>query len=355
MTDWIAWDVIGDALTKTRQMLFEPFDLRKWLKLAIILFFIGGSGGGGSNFSSGPSGNTFGDFGNFDGCSQPGAEPDVFVSEAVSGISAFVHQCLWYIVLAALFILLVIVLFSYISNVMQFALVESVVRNRITLKAYIRNNLGNGLQLFILNWALGIIFLIAIVLSLLPALSAILEGDISVLFFGSLFMFFLVIVLGVTIFAMLGSFINLAIPVMLYERVGIIKALSKVIGLAVHSIPQVLVYWVMRIILGIVIGIVAAIVGIIVALLAALVLLLVGIAVYLILTLLGFGFPDLVVLIVLGMVFAASILILAFLVTLATAPLPVFLKYHALLFLQNWYGDIVPFRDMDIELESEPA
>ena len=348
MTDWIAWNVIGDALTKTRQMLFEPFDLKKWLKLAIILFFIGGSGGGGSNFSSYPSGNTFGDF---DGCSQPGAEPDAFISEAVSGISASVHQYLWYIVLAALAILLVIVLFSYISNVMQFALVESVVRNRITLKAYIRNNLGNGLQLFILNWILGIIFLIAIVLSLLPALSAILERDFSALFFGSLFMFFLVIVLGVTIFAMLGSFINLAIPVMLYERLGIIKALSKVIGLAVHSIPQVLVYWVMRIILGIVIGIVAAIVGIIVALLAVLVLLLVGITVYLILTLLGFGFPDLVVLIVLGLVFAAPILILVFLVTLATAPLPVFLKYHALLFLQNWYGDIVPFWD----IESEPA
>ena len=61
MTDWIAWDVIGDALTKTRQMLFESFYLRKWLKLAIILLFIGG-GGGGSSFSPCPPGNIFGDF-----------------------------------------------------------------------------------------------------------------------------------------------------------------------------------------------------------------------------------------------------------------------------------------------------
>jgi hypothetical protein len=349
MTDWIAWDVIGDALTKTRQMLFEPFDLRKWLKLAIILFFIGSGGGGGSSFSPCPPGNTFG---GFDGFSQPGAEPDVCISEALSGISDSLYPRLWYIVLAALFILMVSVFFSYISNVMQFALVESVVRNRITLKSYIRNNLGNGLQLFILNWALGIIFLIAIVLSLLPALSAIPEHGISALFNGSLFTFFLVAVSGVTILVMLSSFINLAIPVMLYERIGIIKALSKVIGLAMHSIPQVLVYWVMRIILGIVAAIIAAVVGIIVALLAALVLLLVGIAVYLILTLLGFGFPNLVVLIVLGLLFFASTLILVFLVTLATAPLPVFLKYHALLFLQNWYGDIVPFRDMELESES---
>jgi hypothetical protein len=265
------------------------------------------------------------------------------------------HPRLWYLALASLAILLVIVLFSYISHIIQFVLVESVVRDRITLKEYIRNNLGNGLQLFILNWILRSIFLTAIVLSLLPALSAIPEANFSALFFGSLFMFFLIAVFGVTILAMLCSFINLAIPVMLYERIGIIRALSKVIGLAVHSIPQVLVYWVTRIILGIVAGIVAAIVGIIVVLLAVLVLLLVGIAVYLILTLLGFGFPDLVVLIVLGLVFAASTLILMFLVTLATAPLPVFMKYHALLFLRNWYGDIVPFRDMDIESESEPA
>ena len=49
MTDWIAWDAIEGAMTKTRQMLFEPFDLTKWAKLAIILFFIGGIGGGGGS------------------------------------------------------------------------------------------------------------------------------------------------------------------------------------------------------------------------------------------------------------------------------------------------------------------
>jgi len=66
MSDWIAWAAIEGAMTKTRQMLFEPFDLTKWVKLAIILFFIGGTGGGGgggSNFNSNPSGSNFGDFG----------------------------------------------------------------------------------------------------------------------------------------------------------------------------------------------------------------------------------------------------------------------------------------------------
>ena len=219
MSEWIAWDAITDAMTKTRQMLFEPFDLKKWVKLAIILFFISS---GSLNFGSSSSSSNFG---NFDG-SQSDAKLDAFIEEAVSGVSVFMHQYLLYIVLAVLAILLLIALFSYISNVMQFVFVESVVKNQVTLKAYIRNNLGNGLRLFILNWTLGVLFLAALILSLLPAFSAIMEGNFSVLFFGSLLMPFFVIVFGSIIFSLIGSFINLAIPVMLYEDVGIIIGIA---------------------------------------------------------------------------------------------------------------------------------
>ncbi len=221
MSDWIAWAAIEGAMTKTRQMLFEPFDLTKWVKLAIILFFIGGGGSGISNFNSNPSS---GNFGGFDDA-QSDAKLDAFVEEAVSGVSAFVHQYMTYIVLAVLAFLLVIVLFLYISNVMQFVFVESVVRNHVTIWAYIRNNLGNGLRLFVLNWTLGIVFLIAIILSLLPALSVIMKGEFSAIIFGSFLLFLVVLVLGTIILAIIGSFINLAIPVMLYEYVGILKAL----------------------------------------------------------------------------------------------------------------------------------
>ena len=350
MTDWIAWDAIEGAMTKTKQMLFEPFDLTKWVKLAIILFFIGGGGSGVANFNSNPSSSNFGGFDD----AQSAAKLDAFVEETVSGVSAFVHQYTTYIVLAVLAFLLVIVLFSYISNVMQFVFVESVVRNHVTIRAYIRNNLGNGLRLFILNWTLGIVFLIAIILSLLPALSVIMKGDFSAIIFGSFLLFLVVLVLGTIILAIIGSFINLAIPVMLYENVGILKALSKVISTAVHSIPQVLVYWLIRGVLGVIIGIAAAIIGLIVVLIAGLILLLIGIAVYMILTLLGFGFTDLVVLTVLGLLFVAA-LVLIFLVLLATVPLPVFMKYHTLLFLRNWYADIMPFWEPVTEPVSEPA
>ncbi|MEA3281616.1 MAG: DUF4013 domain-containing protein [Euryarchaeota archaeon] len=336
MTNWIAWAAIEGALTKTKQILFEPFDFTKWVKLAIILFFIGGIGGGGSgNFNSNPLSGNFGDFGD----SYSDAELDAFVTETVSEVSVFVHQYMTYIVLAVLAILLVTALFSYISNVMQFVFVESVVRNHVTIREYIMNNLGNGLRLFILNWTLWIAFLIAIILSLLPALSSALDEDVSALFFGSLIPFFVVLVLGIIILLIIGSFINLAIPVMLYENVGVLKALSKVTSTAAHSISQVLVYWIIRVVLGIIIGIAAAIIGIILILIA----LLIGIAVYMILTLLGFSLSDMSHLLMPRLFFFAAILVLAFITHLVTIPFPIFMRYHALLFLRSWYADIVPF------------
>jgi type IV secretory pathway VirB3-like protein len=235
MSEWAAWDAIGDALTKTRYLLFEPFDLGMWVKLAIILFFIGT---GGLNFGyNSPSGN-FGDSEGFK-CFDDDKFGEV-VEERVSEMPAFVHRNLYLIALASLLILLAIVLFSYISCAMEFAFVESVVNNTVTIGTYIRNNLGNALQLFVLRWILGITFLIAIILSLLPALSSLFKEDFSIVFFGSLFMFFTVVVIGSVILALVGSFINLAIPVMLYEDVNIISALAKVVGTAARSIPQLL-------------------------------------------------------------------------------------------------------------------
>jgi len=198
--------------------------------------------------------------------------------------------------------------------------------------------------LFILNWTLGITFLIAITLSLLPALSSALDGDVSALFFGSFILFFVVFVLGIIILAIIGSFINLAIPVMLYENVGVLKALSKVISTAVHSIPQVLVYW-------IIISIATTTISIILVLIAVLI----GIAVYLIRGMLGFSPFDMAHLLMPGFFFFVAILVLAFIIRLATVPFPVFMRYHALLFLGNWYADIVPFWEPVPEPVPEPA
>ncbi|KAF5419114.1 MAG: hypothetical protein C5S49_00840 [Candidatus Methanogaster sp.] len=137
----------------------------------------------------------------------------------------------------------------------------------------------------------------------------------------------------------IGSFINLVIPVMLYGNAGILKALSNVISTAVHSIPQVLVYWILRVVLRIIASIAATTISIILVLVAVLI----GIAVYIIPTLPGFSLFYMSHLLMPGLFFFAAILVLAFIIHLATVPFPIFMRYHALLFLRNWYTDIVPF------------
>jgi hypothetical protein len=186
-------------------------------------------------------------------------------------------------------------------------------------------------------------------------LSAILDGNVSVLSFGSFIPFIVVLVLGIIILSIIYSFINLAIPVMLYENVGVLKALSKVTSNAAHSISQVLVYWIIRGVLEIILGIAAIVISLIVILIAGIVLLLIGIVVYMILMLLGFGFTDPVTLIVIGLLFIASFITLIVLILLATVPLPVFRKYHALLFLRSWYADIMPFWEPVPESVPEPV
>ncbi len=62
-----------------------------------------------------------------------------------------------------------------------------------------------------------------------------------------------------------------------------------------------------------------------------------------ILGMLGFSLFDMAHLLMPGLFFFACILVLAFIIRLATVPFPVFMKYHALLFLRNWYADIMPF------------
>ncbi len=110
-------------------------------------------------------------------------------------------------------------------------------------------------------------------------------------------------------------------------------------------------FWIIRSVLRIIVSIATIIISIILVLIAVLI----GAAVYMILRMLGFSLLDLAHLLMPGLFFFAAILVLAFIIHLATVPFPIFMRYHALLFLRNWYADIVPFRESMPEPVSEPG
>ena len=55
---WYGIDAVDKAVSRTRRALFEPFDFWKWVKLAIIIFLLGGIssnyGGSGTNYRMSP-------------------------------------------------------------------------------------------------------------------------------------------------------------------------------------------------------------------------------------------------------------------------------------------------------------
>lgn len=145
--DWYVIDALEDAYERTKRCLFEPFDLRKWVKLAIILLFVSGS--------SGYGGNPFNSFSNLNVDSVYGPSynndyiADQNILDSINREVTYSFDILSVSIIAL--ILVLIFIFIYISSLMEFVLVESLVSNKINFLEYIRRFFGKGIQLFLIK------------------------------------------------------------------------------------------------------------------------------------------------------------------------------------------------------------
>jgi len=258
---WFSIDAVDGALQRTKNTLFEPFSFWKWLKLGIIILLLGGSGGGGSGGSnySNPSQQYAGE--------DPGWEPDFQGIDEM--VRQFLDQYLMFIILGVLFFVGLILLFSYISNVMEFVLVNSLVTDVVSFWEYSGKYLRQGFNLFIFRFVLGLIFLLLIIGAMLPVILPILNSldnienlDIG-MFFGGFFIFLGVLFVLAIISGIIQSFINLSIPLAMYQDMGIIAAFKIVFGRFKADWGQIIVYWFMRLALRIVVGIIVIIIALI--------------------------------------------------------------------------------------------
>lgn len=334
---WYSIDAVDGAFHRTRHALFEPFDFWKWLKLGIIIFFIGGSGGS-PNFSG--SGQNYG------GEDFTGGPSPTF-DEMISQVGQFWHLYMIYILIGMAFFFGIILLLGYISNVMEFVLVDSLVTNSVTFWAYTRKYLGPGLNLFIIRFALGILFLLLMLAAMLPVILPFInltgEPDMGLLFGGILWILVVIFILAV-VSGIIQSFINLSIPLAMYHNTGIIAAFRKVFANFRADWKQIIVYWIVRFFLGIIAGIAVGIAAFILFLLVFGFIFVIGLLIYLVLSGLGLGIDDIflwAVMIPFGLV--VMVLFMIF-VLMASVPVPVFMKYHMLTFLKSWYPDAgIPF------------
>ncbi|MCX9012337.1 MAG: hypothetical protein OIN66_14610 [Candidatus Methanoperedens sp.] len=335
---WYGIDAVDAAIKRTKKALIEPFDFWKWIKLGIIVFFIGGGGTGISNFNPPASYQR-----QYEGTKIPSTE------EIFNQVSQFWHQYQIYILIAIAIIIFIILLFTFISSVMEFVFVESVVTNHVAIRAYFSKYLRPGFNLFIIQVILMVVFLSLFILAMIPLLQRFLSGAVTPgLILGSILWFFGVVFIFAILSGIIRSFISLAIPIAMYQGVGITTAIKNVFGRFMEDWKQVAVYWVVRIIIIIVAVIIVGIAALILFIVVFLVLLVPALILYFILSGLGQGISSPLFWIVMIPYGLLAVIVFILLILLVSVPVPVFMKYHLLTFMQAWYPDVtVPLFDSE--------
>ncbi|WP_256623389.1 DUF7544 domain-containing protein [Methanolobus chelungpuianus] len=333
---WYVLDALDRAIERTRKCLFEPFDFWKWMRLAVIVLLLGGlgsSGGNGSNYSYGES-----DMGPF-------SDVPAGIAGPLQGIYNMYSANAFEIIAGLiLFFIVIILLFSYISSVMEFVFVESLVKNEVRFREYSRRYLGKGFGLFLFRLILGLLMLAiiaAIVMSFLyPAMAG--SADVSNIPDSSIVAFVLVLLAVILVLALIiglvNSLIGLSIPVALYTNNNIFRAFSMVLRKFRQDAGQIVLYWIGRMILGIAAAIVVGILALIVIVAALLIVLVVDGLVYLTITSLLPG--SMLVWIVLAPLILVQFILFILALAFISVPAQVFLRYHLITFLQAWYPEI---------------
>jgi hypothetical protein len=408
---WYGIAAIDRAFSRTRKALFEPFDFWKWVKLAIIIFFLGSSasnfGSQGSNFQFNPEDFGLNNPGNSPGqsdifpanlldfnsleinsinpagvlqtsgiseVSNPAAifeVPDViqkllrlnsdlipdFFANGVSNEKLYLSPAPFaataLVVAAILAIILLVFLFIYISNIMEFVFVESLVKNDVKFWNYSRRFMKKGFYLFLVRLVIGLIFLMLLAISLFPVIPAILNASSEPNWpslVGNLLQIGVVFFLLIIFFSIINSFISLAIPASLYRDTGILPAFSLIFSSFKRSWKEVIVYWLVRLVLGIAISILGLLIlGILIVGLGLLFLIIDGI-IYFISSAVLSGSSSWILLVPIIII---EVVLFLGAIFLLRVPLEVFMKYHLLSFLEAWFADInIPFFDA---LTSEPV
>jgi hypothetical protein len=323
---WYGIEAVNRAISRTRKALFEPFDFWKWAKLAIIILL----GGAGSGYGSSTNYSTeTQDLGN----NFPIIElPETLLTPTI--------------LIAVLFFLILVLILSYVSSVMEFVFVESLVRNEVKFWAYSRRFLGKGFNLLLVRLAIGLIFLVFLGIAFLPI---ILENPSDFALpelLGEIFWLVGLFILLALLAIVIESFISLAIPVSIYRDKGILSAFRIIYGNFRKSWKEVVVYWLTRFVLMIGTSIIVIIFSVLVMLVLGLGFIIFDVVLYFFFS--QFVSESLTWILLTPFIVIELFLILVTLIFLSV-PFVVFMKYHLLSFLEAWFAEVeIPFFDAPV-------
>lgn len=317
-----AVDDIGDAVDATKALLL-PVDRGTWLRLAIVVFFLGGGGGGFGQIGNGVSSNT-------GGTSTP--------STSLGSLGS--TELLIVGVVVALLVAVVLAL-AFVGAAMEFVFVESLRRETVRIREYLRAHWRRGARLFGFRLGLGLATLAAVAIVIGVAAAPILLGVAPVGIVLLLVAIPIVVVVAV-VGAVAGGFTTtFVVPTMLVEERGVLAAWRRFWPTLRAGWKQYAVYALVVFGLRVAAGLLAAVVTILAGLALAIptgLLALLGFALTETVTVVGWGVVGLAVVVFLLGLFAVSLVV--------AVPIQTFLRYYGLFVLGDTDAalDLVPER-----------
>lgn len=321
-----AIEEVDDALSVTRDFL-SSLDRWTWLKLAFVVFFIGGAGGGG-----GGGGNV----------NVPAEETPLPSDPTLPSIGAEV----WLLVAGAVALLLLLGLaFMVVGSVMEFVFVESLRSGEVTIKRYWNRRWRQGLRLFGFRVAIGLGVFVAVLALLSPFLLPLFTGgDVSGFSVGAFFLLIPVFFALTLVVAIVDSFTRMfVVPIMVLEDSGVLDGWRRLWPTIRAHWKQYLVYAIAQVVLAIVAGILVAIVLLVAGLLLLIPFGIVGAV--------GFVLLQSIELVGWAVIAVVAILYIALMLVVAAVvqvPVQSYLRYYAMLVL----GDIEETLDLIPEQRS---
>ncbi|WP_424359266.1 DUF7544 domain-containing protein [Methanocella sp. MCL-LM] len=338
MPELRAFNPVSTALDRTKKLLFEPFDAWVWLKLVIIMFFVG-SGGRSFNPGNALQYMTGGEDGNFSG--------DVLAN----GISSIMSDTalLAFIALILVAIIVLVLIFSYLRGVFSFILIDALTSGQISLIRSFRENLGRGFKAFLFNVAVMLVSLTMALLMLIVLLLTIFwligAGDSNATRAGLVLLavgILLITIVAFIVFSLIvglitGFFYDFAIPLIRFRNMGLMESIKHVIGLVAKEPVEFIVYvavrWALEAVVGFIFGIIY------------LCIFAVFLAVGVILAMMAVAAAEISVwlLVPFGLVFVVGFALLIAIMALLSMPVGVYFRYYSLEFLKAFDQSYVQY------------
>jgi hypothetical protein len=312
-----ALEDLDDALDVARAFL-TPIDRTAWVKLAVVVFFIGGPGANLNSFQY-----TFG------GDGGGGAPPGGVIGPEFGPRT-------WLLIATIIGVVLLVALgFALVGSVMEFVFVESLRTGEVKMRQYWNQRWRQGLRLFGFRVVVGLFVFGSVLLLSLPFLLPLLNADpVS----GEVLVGFVLVLLPLfVVIAVVTGLVNgfttvFVVPIMVLDDCGVLAGWRRLWPTITSQWEQYLAYVVTSFFLTMLGGILVVVVA---AVLAVVLLIPFGL-------LFGIGFVlltvvsqplGIVVLVLVGILFVLAIFAV---IALVEVPVQTYLRYYALLVL----GDV---------------